>query len=214
MSLQTRLASLITAIGADIKALQSIGTTSYIDGGATPTTAQDGIMGVTTGVVTQLLVDAKGDIFVASANDTVTRLPIGTAGQTAIVDLAEATGLKYVAICEPYIFTQSGSAVVDTNRKSQIKLRHAYAVETIDAYSKVAPTGASIIVDVNKNGTTLYTTQGNRPTIAIGSNASTTTLPDVLTFAANDILSVDVDQVGSTIAGGDNLTVVIRLRRI
>ena len=72
----------------------------------------------------------------------------------------------------------------------------------------VAPTGASVIVDVNKNGTTIFTTQSNRPTIAASTNTDTADAIDVTTWAAGDYLTVDVDQVGSTIAGSD-LTVTV-----
>jgi len=72
-----------------------------------------------------------------------------------------------------------------------------------------APTGAAIIVDVNKNGTTIYTTQGNRPTIAASANSGGPgSTPDVTSLAAGDYLTVDVDQVGSTVAGAD-LTVTV-----
>jgi len=58
----------------------------------------------------------------------------------------------------------------------------------------------STILDVNKNGTTLWTTQANRPTItaANGSDYSATvTLPDVTTVAAGDKISMDIDQIES-----------------
>lgn len=75
-----------------------------------------------------------------------------------------------------------------------------------------APTGASLIVDVNKNGTTLFTNQANRPTIAAGANASGDTVPDITALVAGDYLTIDTDQVGSTVAGSD-LVVVVRLRQ-
>jgi hypothetical protein len=65
-------------------------------------------------------------------------------------------------------------------------------------------TGATFIVDVNKNGTTLYTTQTRRPTIAISAatKTSTETAPaDITALAEGDTITVDVDQIGSTIAG-------------
>lgn len=66
------------------------------------------------------------------------------------------------------------------------------------------PTGASIICDINKNGTTIFTTQGNRPTIAISGNTSgKVTNMDVTTLADGDYLTVDIDQIGSTIPGAD-----------
>lgn len=77
-------------------------------------------------------------------------------------------------------------------------------VKKIVARVGTAPTGAALIVDVNKNGTTIFTTQANRPTIAVsGVSATLAGLPDVLTFAAGDLLSIDIDQVGSTVAGAN-----------
>lgn len=65
-------------------------------------------------------------------------------------------------------------------------------------------TGATFIVDVNKNGTTLYTTQARRPTIAISAATKTSTESapaDVTALAEGDTISFDVDQIGSTVAG-------------
>jgi hypothetical protein len=69
-----------------------------------------------------------------------------------------------------------------------------------------APTGASIIVDVKKNGTSMYTS-GARPTIAI-SASSGSSVPDSATYntrclTRGDYVTVDIAQVGSTIAGAD-----------
>ena len=84
--------------------------------------------------------------------------------------------------------------------------------DSVTASVGTAPTGASIIVDVHKNGTTIYTTQANRPTIAVSTFVhDDTTAPNVTTIADNEYLTIDVDQVGSTIAGTD-LTVQVWLR--
>lgn len=48
------------------------------------------------GAVMKTLVDAKGDLLVATADDIVTRLPVGTDDQVLSADSAEATGLKWV----------------------------------------------------------------------------------------------------------------------
>jgi hypothetical protein len=73
----------------------------------------------------------------------------------------------------------------------------------------VAPTGANVIVDVHKNGTTIFTTQGKRPEIAAGNNEDESDTPDVTALTKTDYLTMDVDQVGSTITGQD-LTVHVR----
>jgi hypothetical protein len=69
------------------------------------------------------------------------------------------------------------------------------------AAAGVAPTGASIIVDINMNGTTIFTTQGNRPTIAAGSNGGTLATPNITTVADGSYITVDIDQVGSGSVG-------------
>ena len=76
-------------------------------------------------------------------------------------------------------------------------------ISTVQVSVGTAPTGASVIFDVNKNGTTIFTTQGNRPTITSGSNSDLASVPDVTTLASGDYLTVDVDQIGSTVAGAD-----------
>lgn len=72
----------------------------------------------------------------------------------------------------------------------------------------VAPVGAALVVDVNRNGVTLFTTQGSRPQIPDGQLVSAIAVPDITAVAANSRLSVDVDQVGSGTPGSD-LTVEI-----
>lgn len=82
-------------------------------------------------------------------------------------------------------------------------------IAAVRASVGTAPTGAALIVDVLKNGTTLFTTTANRPTIAISGNTSgKVTNMDITSFADGDYLTVSVAQVGSTVAGA-NLTVTI-----
>ncbi|MFG1817623.1 hypothetical protein ACGFIF_27955 [Kribbella sp. NPDC049174] len=113
---------------------------------------------------------------------------------------------------EAYTFSITGAVAVATG-KSRIYLEGAYVVETVRAAVNTAPTGAALVVDVNKNGTTIYTDQSDRPSIAAGTNSATGNDPAVTTtLAAGDYLTVDVDQIGSTAPGSD-LTVTVRLRR-
>lgn len=87
----------------------------------------------------------------------------------------------------------------------------SWTIAGIRASLGAAPAGAAVIVDISKNGTTVFTTQANRPTIAAGSNTSgNVTNMDVKTVAAGEYLTVDIDQIGSTSAGTD-LTVQIEV---
>jgi hypothetical protein len=117
-----------------------------------------------------------------------------------------------VSRIEVFTFAVTGPLAVATG-KSRIYLEGSYAVETVRASVNTAPSGAAVTVDVNKNGTTIYTTQSARPSIAAGTNSATGNNPAVTTFAADEYMTVDIDNVGSGEPGAD-LTVVVRLRKI
>lgn len=74
-----------------------------------------------------------------------------------------------------------------------------------------APTGADLLVDVNVNGTTAFSVQANRPKVVAG-QTSGSAVPAVtgndVDVAPGAVITVDVDQIGSTVAGAD-LTVVV-----
>lgn len=84
-------------------------------------------------------------------------------------------------------------------------------IDEVRVHVGTAPTGAALIVDVNINGVTIFTTIANRPTVAIAATDATSGAPDTTKFVKDDRLSVDLDQVGSTIAGSD-VTVMVRGR--
>ena len=86
-------------------------------------------------------------------------------------------------------------------------------IKKIAARVGTTSAGSSIIVDINKNGTTIFTTQANRPTIAAAAVVATLAgQPEVLTFAAGDLLSVDIDQIGSSTAGSNlGVSVLVEL---
>ena len=106
------------------------------------------------------------------------------------------------------MLTMHHKGALTTGVKQIMRLPFAGKVTYVTAAVGTAPAGSSIILDINKNGTTMYTTQGNRPTIAAAATSVTATNPDVLTWAAGDRLSVEVDQIGSGTAGA-NLTLCV-----
>lgn len=80
----------------------------------------------------------------------------------------------------------------------------------VSAVLENGPTGDSFIIDLNKNGTSVWTDQSKRPEILEGSTVSgEVTDIDLPTIEVGDQLSVDIDQVGSTWPG-DDLTVTVR----
>ncbi len=76
-----------------------------------------------------------------------------------------------------------------------------------------APTGASAIFDIDLDGTPIYT-GGARPTVTATNFDSGLTIPDTTTTGTEgQFLTVNIDQIGSTIAGAD-LGVVAHLREV
>ena len=63
--------------------------------------------------------------------------------------------------------------------------------------------GAAVICDVNVNGSTVFSTQANRPAILSGDQVFGLAVPDLPVLAVGDLVSVDVDQVGSGTAGAN-----------
>lgn len=121
--------------------------------------------------------------------------------------LSHTTTLSFLL---PTVLTDSGTLVVGTNTGTVLRIPQAGTITKVWIDVKTAPTGAAIIVDVNKNGTTLFTTSSNRPTIAISATAGSQATIENSTVAAGDLITLDIDQVGSTIAGAD-LTVTIAI---
>lgn len=86
----------------------------------------------------------------------------------------------------------------------------------VTAAVNTAPTGAAILLDVNKGGVSIFPVS-TKPTIAIGAfdtgAGNFEYVPDTTAILAGDYLTVDIDQVGSTIAGSD-LTVFVHYTRL
>jgi hypothetical protein len=116
---------------------------------------------------------------------------------------------------EPVPFSRSGVLAVDVGT-IPFGLDTNYEFVSVEVNVGTASAGAAVLVDINKNGTTIYSTQGNRPSVSAGATRATNSgrnTPNTTTFGAGDVITVDVDQTGTT-TPGSNLGVVIRLRRL
>jgi hypothetical protein len=153
----------------------------------------------------------KGRLIVGGTNGARTKA-VGANGTVLTADSADARGVTWVDNLTPIIFSVNGQLGVAAG-VARIGVEGNYTIKGVRARVDTAPTGTSIKVDVNKNGTTLWSTQTNRPDIAVSTNASSyVTNMNTTTLASGDYLTVDVDQIGSTIAGS-HLTVTVWLVR-
>ena len=107
-------------------------------------------------------------------------------------------------------FPIAGALAVGAN-VLQVPIPFATRVISVQATASTAPTGASALFDVHKGteadatGVTIFTTQGDRPSVAAGNNVGAKATPDEdeAVFEPGDVLIVAVDQVGSTVAGSN-----------
>jgi len=128
-----------------------------------------------------------------------------TNGTVTEVKLATALATKVNSHPQVLPYSYGGAlAVVGGTFRLYNDSGAAWTITSVRASVGTAPTGASVIVDVNVDGTTIFSTQANRPTIAAAANTSSTVTNMNTTSVANgSYLTVDIDQVGSTVAGSD-----------
>ena len=115
-----------------------------------------------------------------------------------------------LGILTEVIICLTGAATTGTNKAAWYP-QHNFIITGISVYSTAAPTGQSLIVDCNINGTTIFTDQSKRPQVAAGSNSDDSDTPDVTLISRGDRVTFDNDQVGSATAGGDPLMITLVL---
>jgi len=131
---------------------------------------------------------------------------VGTNGMN--MDFSGATNVTYLDSKE--IMASKEGTIGVTGGALRVPFRQNAKIISVSAMVDTAPTGASLIVDlIDSAGTTMFTTQPNRPTILATQNMSDEEVPDVTDVDANSYVIVQVDQIGSTEPGQD-LTVLIR----
>lgn len=106
----------------------------------------------------------------------------------------------------------AGVLGVASNVAAYYRIPYNAIIDVVVVHVGTAPATQAILIDVNDDGTTIFTTQGNRPSIAAGTNDDDSGTPDGGTaVVANSVITVDVDQVGVGTPGSD-LTVFVRGR--
>lgn len=101
-----------------------------------------------------------------------------------------------------------GTVATGTEQALTYHLDGAYTAVVVWLHVKTAPTGADLIVDINEAGTTLFST---KPRIAAGATTGggSAVFSDTA-LADNAEITMDIDQIGSTVAGAD-LTICLEL---
>ena len=99
-------------------------------------------------VVSKTIVDAKGDLIVGSAPDTVVKLIAGTAGYILATDINETSGLKWIAPPQPATTSVVGIVQLSdsTSETSSIKAATPTAVKA--AYDKASTAATTSVVGI------------------------------------------------------------------
>lgn len=98
----------------------------------------------------------------------------------------------------------------DTSGLVQVIIPQKLRFQTMLTQVNNTPQGGDIILDVNKNGVSIFTDQSKRPRIAQGATIGVVGVPDITDFDDGDLLSIDVDNTGISIPGGNDLMVTIK----
>ena len=123
------------------------------------------------------------------------------------LDAKLPTPLIWVALSDETSDLETGTASIT------VRAPYAFKITEIRASVATAPTGSTIIVDVNESGSTILST---KLSIDAGEKTSTTAAtPVVISDAdiADDAeITFDIDQIGSTIAGAGLKVCIIGYR--
>jgi hypothetical protein len=146
------------------------------------------------GAVMKTLLDAKGDMIVASADDTPAKLTVGANHKQPVAASGETTGLKYAY--EPVTISIVIPAV--TGVAGYVPIGDTPMILT--GWQLIADGSGSIVIDVWCKNAAVPTnadtiTNGHEPALSSAQYAADTDITDWsdYTLAAKDILAFNVD---------------------
>lgn len=142
------------------------------------------------------VVNGASEIENVSINDTRVQITF----KSALLDLPPTN--------RAFAWFISGTLATGSNQGPRYIVPQDMTIQKVWLRARTAPTGASILIDINKNGSTIWSSQGNRGSISAGQLSGNTEIFNTIELSAGDYLDLDIDQIGSTIAGED-LTVVL-----
>lgn len=129
-----------------------------------------------------------------------------------IIVVLEEAGTLYTEILERAVSDETSDLTAGT-AKLTFRMPFAFVVTEVRASVATAPTGAAVQVDLNEGGVSIFSTP---LTIDAGEKTSTTAaVPAVISDAnlADDAeITVDIDTVGSTVAGAGLKIVILGYR--
>ncbi|MFA5273543.1 MAG: hypothetical protein WC353_05265 [Candidatus Peribacter sp.] len=142
---------------------------------------------------------------VYSSGSTLMATAKGASGQILV---SKGTGTPlWQAPTSAMLWYIDGSLAIGTKQGATVVMPYGFTCTDVDLRVDTAPVGTDLIVDINKDGGTIFSTRPqitDSQTSEAGTHAfSTTDLP------AGSAITLDIDQVGGGTAGSD-LTVILK----
>jgi len=154
--------------------------------------------------VLKALVDAKGDLVTATADNTPARLAVGSNGQVLVAASGEATGLIWQGPAEVIGIAVSDEETALTTGTAKVTFRMPFAMTltAVRASLSTASTSGLPTFDINEGGTTILST---KLTIDANEKTSTTAATAAVisdTGLADDAeITIDIDVAGTGAKG-------------
>ena len=144
----------------------------------------------------------KGDIVTYSTERI--RKGVGSNSQILVCDSTDADGNKYDYNSQSFVIACSDetSDLEIGDDKAQIRLPFQFELTSISANVNTAPVGSTISIQVQEDGSDILSTPITID--ASETTSETAATPPVIsdsTLASNSIISIDLDQIGSSTAG-------------
>jgi hypothetical protein len=143
--------------------------------------------------------DADGNL---TANRTYD-LP-NASGTIALTSLVGASAELVIACSDETSNLTTGTA------KVTFRMPYAMTLSSVRASVNTAPTGSTLVVDINEGGSTILSTKLSIDASELTSTTAATAAVISDTALADDAsITIDIDQIGSTVAG-KGLKVILR----
>ena len=159
---------------------------------------------VHTQYVTKALVDAKGDLVTATADNTPARLAVGSNGQVLVAASGESTGLIWQGPAEVIGIAVSDEETALTTGTAKVTFRMPFAMTltAVRASLSTASTSGLPTFDINEGGTTILSTK-----LSIDANEKTSTTAATAAVISDSALAddaeitIDIDVAGTGAKG-------------
>jgi hypothetical protein len=148
--------------------------------------------------------ELKFDLSGISASTTRTLTVPDASGTIALTSLVGASAELVIACSDEATNLTTGTA------KVTFRMPYAMTLSSVRASVNTAPTGSTLVVDINEGGSTILSTKLSIDASELTSTTAATAAVISDTGLADDAeITIDIDQIGSTVAG-KGLKVVLK----